>query len=121
MNVVDSCGWLEYFVDGPQANFYAPYIEAPKTLIVPTICLTEVVKKILGAKCEDSALAAAATMQIATICDLTDDIAILAAHLGIKHKLPLADSIVLATAQNFKATLYTQDADFKGIEGVKMP
>lgn len=112
---------MEYFTNGPHADFYAPVIEQPKKLIIPTICLTEVFKKILHSRNDDDALQAVMTMQLGQVYPLTDDIALLAAQLGIKHRLPLADSIIFATAQAHRAVVYTQDKDFSGLEGVKMP
>ena len=119
MNLVDSCGWLEYFADGPKAEFYAPALESPKTLLVPTICLLEVCKRILQQRGEDAALHAAALMQQGYVVDLDSAIAIEAARLGYKHNVPLADGVILATAYMRKAIIWTQDADFKGLRDVK--
>lgn len=119
MNVVDSSGWLEYFTDGPNAPFFAPPIEKTKELIVPSLCVLEVFKKILRERGENAAIEAAALMQQGEIIDLNLPIAVNAAKLGVELKLPLADSVVYATAVYCKATLWTQDSDFKGLAGVK--
>lgn len=118
-NLVDSCGWLEYFADGPNANFYAPPIERVEELIVPTICLLEVFRKVFRERGEHAALQAAATMEQGTIVPLDGPIALAAGRLGIEHGLPVADSVILATAQAHKALIWTQDADFRKLDGVR--
>lgn len=119
MNVVDSSGWLEYFADGPNAGFFAPAIEATRELLVPTLSLCEVFKRVLQQRGEGEALQAVALMQQGQIVELTSALALAAAKAGIEHRLPMADSIVLATAQAHGAILWTQDADFERIAGVK--
>ncbi len=119
MNVVDSSAWLEYFADGPNARHFARPIEHISDLLVPSISVLEVFRCILRQRNEDSALQAAAAMQRGTIIDLNVAIATTAAKLGVDLKLPLADSVMLATARLYSATLWTQDSDFAGIEGVK--
>ncbi|MDD5305834.1 MAG: type II toxin-antitoxin system VapC family toxin [Deltaproteobacteria bacterium] len=119
MNVVDSCGWLEYFADGRNADFFAPAIEDEPQLIVPSICLLEVCKRLLLARTEHEAITAMAAMERGRVIALDDRIALLAARLGIEHGLPLADSVVLATARAYDAEVWTQDADFEGLAGVR--
>jgi predicted nucleic acid-binding protein len=119
MNLVDSCGWLEYFAEAPNADFYAPAIEGVRDLIVPTICILEVFKRILQQRNEDAALQAIALMHQGLIVDLTSNIALDAAKVGTQLKLPLADSVILATARAHAAVIWTQDEDFKGIKGVR--
>ena len=119
MNVVDSSGWLEYFADGPNATFFAPAIEATRELLVPTLSLYEVFKRVLQQRGEGQALQAVALMQQGQIVDLTAAIALSAAKASIERRLPMADSIMLITAQTRGATFWTQDADFDGVEGVK--
>lgn len=119
MNVVDSSGWLEYFADDFNADFFADAIEDIDHLIVPSICLLEVFKKILQERGEEAALQGIALMQQGKIVELDSAIAILAAKLGREFRIPLADSVVLATARVFEATLWTQDADFRQIQGVQ--
>jgi predicted nucleic acid-binding protein len=119
MNVVDSSGWLEYFINGKNADFFAPVIENTGEVIVPTISLFEVFKRILMEKSRDYALEAIAMMKEGRVVDLDDNLALVAAELSYELKLPLADSIILATARVHNATLWTQDEHFKGIEGVK--
>jgi len=117
--LVDSSGWLEYFADDPNADFFAPPIEDVDNLLVPSICILEVFKRVLQQRDEDSALQAVVIMQQGKIIDLNVSIALSAAKIGAELKLPLADSVILATAQANSAVVWTQDADFKGIEGVK--
>lgn len=119
MNVVDSSAWLEFFVDGPNAGEFAAAIEDADSLIVPTITLFEVFKRIRVQRDADSALEAIAFMQRGRPIELDADLAIEAADLSVDLKLPLADSIILATARRHEAVLWTQDSDFKGIPAVE--
>ena len=119
MNVVDSSAWLEYFADGPNAGFFAPAIEATEELIVPSIVLLEVFKRLLQQRSENEALQASAVMRQGMIVDLDGALALSAAKVGVTSKLPLADSIIFATARRFDATVWTQDEDFDGLPGVK--
>jgi len=119
MNVVDSSGWLEYLADGPNAGFFAGALQDTDRLIVPTISVLEVFKCVLRQRGEDAALQAAAAMQQGELADLTLRVALESARLGHNLKLPLADSVMLATARLNQAVLWTQDADFKGLEGVR--
>jgi toxin FitB len=119
MNVVDSCGWLEYFADDACADLYAPAIEETDSLIVPTICLFEVFKRVLQQSGEDAALQIVAVMHQGQVVALSPGIALRAAKLGSELKLPLADSVILATAQAYGALIWTQDTHFKDIDGVR--
>ena len=118
MNVVDSSAWLEYFADGPNAEVFADAIETTRELIVPTISLYEVFKRVLQQRGEAAALQAAALMQQGELVELTGPLALSAASLGNQHGLPLADSIIYATARAHQADLWTQDADFDGLPAV---
>jgi len=119
MKVVDSSAWLEYFANGPNASFFAPTIERIDDLLVPSLTLYEVFKRILQQTDEGHALQAVAVMQQGTVVDLDARIALDGARISIKNKLPMADSIILATAWAYEATLWTQDEDFKDIPGVQ--
>ena len=119
MNVVDSCGWLEYFADGPNADFFAPAIESVSDLVVPSISVYEVFKRVLQQRNESDALQAIAVMQQGLVVDLDTAMALNAAKISVELRLPMADSVMLATARAHNATLWTQDADFRGIEGVQ--
>jgi len=119
MNVVDSSGWLEYFADGPQAKHFAPAIEAVDKLLVPSITVLEVFRRVLQQRNEGVALQAVALMQQVRIVDLDLAGALDAARLGVELRLPLADSVILATAVRNRATLWTEDGHFEGLPGVK--
>lgn len=119
MNVVDSSGWLEYFADGPNADFFAPAIEATEQLLVPVICVYEVFKRILQQRGLGEAEIRIADLYKGAVIELTPSLAISAAVLSDSHKLPMADSIILAMAQAHDATLWTQDEHFQGIAGVQ--
>ena len=118
MNVIDSSAWLAYFADEPNAQHFASAIEAPDSLIVPSITLLEVFKKVARQRGEGVALQYVAVMQQGRVVALDAALALLAATLGARHKLPLADSIIYATAQQGNALVWTQDADFERLEGV---
>jgi len=119
MNVVDSSGWLEYFADAPNADFFAPVIENTDELIVPVISLYEVFKRILQQRDENEAWQAIAAMQQGQVVELTSSIALSAAKISATLKIPMADSLILATARAYQATLWTQDADFAPLPEVK--
>ncbi len=119
MNLVDSSGWIELFTEGPNAEHFAGPIDDVEGLIVPTICLTEVFRFILREDTEGSALQAVAAMQQGKVVDLDPSLSLLAATVGLQHSLPLADSIIYATAQSVGATVWTEDADFEGLPDVE--
>jgi toxin FitB len=119
MNVVDSSGWLEYFRNGPNSGFFSAPIEKSDQLIVPTISIYEVFKRVLQQKNETDALRAVAFMKAGLVVDLTSTLALHSAKLSFDLRIPMADSIMLATAREYEAILWTQDADFEGMAGVK--
>jgi len=118
MNVIDSSLWLEYFADTEAGNAVSEIIENTDDLIVPTITLYEVFKKLLYERNEDDALFAIAHMRQGKIIELTDELSLFAAKIGKDHKLPMADSIIYATNVNFNCILWTQDKHFMGLESV---
>ncbi len=119
MNIVDSSGWLEYFANGSNAQRFLLPLRQTESLIVPAVSIYEVFKVVLRERGENYALQAVTAMQKATVVDLTPTLAMTAAQLSLKHSLPMADSIILATARLYDAVIWTQDADFKNIPGVK--
>ena len=119
MNLVDSSAWLEYLADGPGAGSFEAAITKTNDLLVPVICLYEVFKRVLQQRDEHTALRAIALMQQGRVVDLDADIVLRAAKNSIEYKLPMADAIILATARAYEAVIWTQDADFRNIEGVK--
>ena len=119
MNVVDSSGWLEYFADGRNAGFFAKAIEKAGDLVVPTVSLYEVFKRVLQQRGDGDALQAVAVMRQGRVVELSEPLALAAARLSIDLGLPMADSIMLASANAWDATLWTQDADFQDVPGVR--
>ena len=119
MNVVNSSGWLEYFAGGPNANFFAKPIEATAELVVPTLSLYEVFKKIAQQRGEGDALQAVAVMQQGKVVELSSTLALSAAKVSMQLSIPMADSVILATARAADAVLWTQDADFATVPGVR--
>ncbi len=119
MNLVDSSAWLEYFAGGPLASRFARVIEAVETVLVPTVVLLEVTRRVMQQRGEDAALQVAAIMHQGQVVVFDSAIALSAAQLGLAHKLLLADSIIYATARQFGATLWTMDADFAGLPDVR--
>ncbi|MEP6779515.1 MAG: type II toxin-antitoxin system VapC family toxin, partial [Gemmatimonadaceae bacterium] len=119
VNLIDSSAWLEYFAAGPQAAQVAAAIENVDQLLVPTIVLVEVTRRVMQQRDEDAALQVAAVLHQGQIAALDSGIALSAAHYGVTYKLPLADSIIYATAKQFEATIWTFDADFADLPGVK--
>ena len=119
MNVVDSSGWLEYFSDGANASQFENALKDIEALVVPSVSIYEVFKVLLRERGEGAALQGAAAMQVALVVDLTSNLALSAASISLAHSLPMADSIILATARAYDATLWTQDSDFKDIPGVR--
>lgn len=118
MNVVDSSGWIEYFTCGENAQFFIPPVRDLDNLLVPSVCIYEVFKRLLADLDEDAALLAVGLMSQGREIALERKIAIDAAHISRELKLAMADSIILATARAYNAILWTQDAHFKELEGV---
>ena len=118
MNLVDTSGWVEYFFSSPNASFFSEPIEKTGELIVPVICLYEMFKKVNVVAGEARALQAIAQMKQARIVDLTEPIALRASLVSIRHKLPMADSLIYATAQAQGAVIWTQDEHFKNLPAV---
>jgi predicted nucleic acid-binding protein len=119
MNVVDSSAWLSYFAGDKNSGLFAKPIVAIDKLLVPSITLTEVFKSILRQRNEESAFEAIAHMEQGNVIALNGELAVNAACFGVEFKLPLADSIIYATARKYEAVVWTQDADFRGLDGVK--
>lgn len=118
MNLVDSCGWLEYLADGTNADKYAPAIESPATLVVPTICIYEVFRRLLPTHGRSASLEAVSAMYQSTIVPLSSVLAVEAASLGHEYGLPLADSVIYAIARAHEASIWTQDAHFEDLPNV---
>jgi toxin FitB len=119
LNVVDSSGWLEYFADGSNADAFAEPLARPEELVVPVVTIFEVFKRVLQQRDETAAIQAVALMEQGRVVPLDGALAMTAAKLSAELRLPMADSIILATAREFGAVLWTQDADFDGLDGVR--
>lgn len=119
MNLVDSSGWLEYLVDGKNAKFFAPVIENTDELIVSVVNIYEIYKKVLLEKDESTAIQVVGLMQQARVIDVTPSIAIQAAKFSYEFRIPMADSIIYTTARMNDSIVWTQDVDFKNLDGVK--
>lgn len=119
MNLVDTSGWIEYFFGGSNAAFFTEPIENTDKLIVPVVCLYEVFKKVNQTVDEARALQAVAQMKQGLVVEISEEIALRAALISLRHKLPMADSFVYATGQMEGAAIWTQDSDFKGLPGVR--
>ena len=118
MNLVDTSGWIEYFAGGKNATFFTPPIEDTGSLILPTVCVFEVYKKLSRDKNEKSALEAIAQMKQGQVVPLSVEMAMQASLTSLKHGLAMADSIIYASAQGYNAIIWTQDHDFKDLPGV---
>ncbi len=119
MNLIDSSAWLEYFAGGRNALRVTAAVEDIERLLVPTIVILEVTRRVMQQRDEDAALQVAAMLHQGHVVPLDSGIALTAAHFGVAHKLPLADSIIFATAKQFNATIWTFDADFRDLDGVR--
>ncbi len=120
MNVVDSSAWLSYFAGDANATVFSEPIEKISELLVPSITITEVFKCVLRQRGEEAALIVTAHMKQGKVIALDAELAMDAAKFGVLHKLPLADSIIFATAQKYDAILWTQDDDFVGLDNVRV-
>ncbi len=119
MIVVDSCGWVEWFAGSRYGESYVPALRDAENLLVPVVCLTEVFRTLARETSESAALDAVGVMAQARVVELVADLAVDAARVGLAHGLPLADSIIYATAQRYQAELWTHDAHFRGLRGVR--
>ena len=118
--VVDSSGWVELFTNGPLADRFLALLDVEENLVVPAISILEVFKWVLREHSEAQAIQAAVVMQRGLVVDLDSRLAIAAAQLSHALRLPMADSIILATARAHQARLYTLDADFKDLHDVEL-
>ncbi len=118
-NLVDSSGWIEFYTDGPNAEAFAGPLDDERRLVVPTVSIYEVFRVVLRQRGENDALRAAAAMGRGREIPLSSALALEAARLAHENGLGMADGIILASARLAGATLWTQDADFKGMPDVR--
>jgi predicted nucleic acid-binding protein len=119
MNVVDSSCWLEYFAGSSVGEEVSSIIEDTDHLLVPSITIYEVFKKLIIELDEDKAIYAIAHMKQGHVINLDTDLAIYAAKVGKEKKLAMADSIIYAITKKYNAILWTQDQHFKELKSVK--
>jgi predicted nucleic acid-binding protein len=119
MNVIDATGWLEYFTDGPNADYYAPAVERVDELIVPATSIFEVFKRVLQQRSESEALQAIGVMLQGNVTDMDAGLALSAARLSVELELPMVDSVMLATAKAHNAQLWSLDANYRDVQGVR--
>ena len=119
MNLVDTSGWIEYFTDGPNAEFFAPAIEDTGRLVVSVISMYEAAKKVRAEGGEAAALRAIAQMKEGRVAPVTEGVALAAAVVSAESRILMADSLIYATARSLRATLWTQDEHFRSLPGVR--
>ena len=119
MNVIDATGWLEYFTDGPNADYYAAAVERLDELIVPATSIYEVFKRVLQQRSESEALQAISVMLQGNVTDMDAGLALSAARLSVELELSMVDSVMLATAKAHHARLWSLDTSYQDIHGVK--
>ena len=119
MNVVDSSGWIEYFIDTAGADNFAGAIEKTDQLIVPALSFFEVhrfLSRTVDAAQRDTCLD---VMRRSTVINLNMERAIAASNIAQKYRLDMADAVMYSIAREFKATFWTQDLDYKNLPGVR--
>lgn len=117
--IVDSSGWIEFFIDGPNGDQFEAAITKTEDLVVPAITITEVYRWVMRESSVADALTVAASMKQGKVVALDENLAVLAAEISHKHRLPLADGIIYATAHSYSAELLTQDVDLEGLPNVR--
>ncbi len=118
LTVVDSSGWVAYLGDGPQADAFGVYLEREDSLIVPTLVIYEVVKKLTLTSSETVVNRFLSQAYRGRQIELDSSLAFAAARIGIRYRLAMADAIIYATAESLDAQLVTSDADFRDLPGV---
>ena len=118
MNVVDSSGWIEFFLAGTNGPKFKPVIDQRADLLVPVIALYEV-HKILSRKVPpDMVRTCLDVMRLGRVLELTDARVVAAAEVSARHNLAMADAVMYSLAQEHGATFWTQDIDYQGLPGV---
>ena len=118
MNVVDSCGWLEYFANDVNAGFFEPILLDTTKLLVPSICIFEVSRRLLHWGYAQQADNALMLTTKGKVIDLSPAQLFAAAQAAKRYQLAMADAIIWQTAREHNAVLYTQDAAFKDLPSV---
>ena len=120
MILIDSCIWLEYLGDTDRADIFEAALEGPEPILVPSICIYEVFRKLLPVIGKIQALTCVAAMARHRIVDLDSHLAMDAAMVASEYRLPMADAVIYSTARLFTAELWTEDTHFQGLSGVKL-
>jgi predicted nucleic acid-binding protein len=118
VTLLDSSLWIDFFRGGSHREAVLSLLRSAGAVLVPTVCLSEVPRFIERTLTSGDALRAATAMRAQTVVDLTADLAVQSARIGLQHRLPLADSIIYATARMYDASLWTMDTDFQGLPEV---
>lgn len=118
MVLVDTCGWIEWLVDGPLADRFAPHLADPADLVVPTLVQFELYRWLCRERDENFALEVIGVTEQGRVAPLDTPLALLAADLSAQHQLAMADACIYATARQSGVDLVTSDAHFKALPGV---
>lgn len=119
MNVVDSCGWLEYLADGPNAGFFEAALTDEERLVVPAITLFEVARVLIRQRGTAAAETALGFMARGRVVHPDLAASLRAAQAAVQHRLAMADALIWQTAADHAAVLWTQDADLSAAPGVR--
>lgn len=117
--LVDTCGWIEWLIDGKIAPQFEPYLKNVSHLIVPTLIQYELYKWICREKNQDTALEIIGVTEKATIVPLDTHLALYAADVARQYQLAMADAVIYATAQKHNVELITADEHFLKLPRVK--
>jgi predicted nucleic acid-binding protein len=118
--LVDSSGWLEYITADAKADAFAPYLEGSRQILVPTIVLYEVYKRLTQMRGKNEAERFASHALRQSVIGLDEDLAFSAAKISLLNRLAMADAIIYATALAHHAELVTSDQAFSGLPGVTL-
>ena len=119
--LVDSSGWIEYLGDGGKADAFGWYLDRSVQLLVPSIVVYEVHKKLLVTN-NELALQRFISHAFRSIqVSLDFELAGASAKASVEHRLAMADAMIYAIAQAYGAQLVTADPDFGGLPGVIIP
>ncbi len=118
MTLVDTCGWIEWLTEGMLAESFAPYMQDPAELLVPSTVQYELYKWVKRESDENTALDIIALSHDSLVVPLSSDLALMAADLSLSHKLAFADAVIYASARKYDVELVTSDDHFEGLPGV---
>lgn len=118
-NVVDSSGWIEFFLAGSNGPVFKPVIEQRQALLVPTIALFEVHRVLSRKLPPDVVKACLDVMHLGRVLDITAARAVAGADVSLRHKLAMGDALMYSLALEHGATFWTQDVDYQGLPSVQ--